>query len=160
MEKQSVRVAGDKLTIPAYYERAKKAPDGFKGAIPYVFTTENASCLVLLSHVKDDGSLVLDRNQMIQALHDELLGDNQGIIEVEVGELENRPYLYAIVKTLEEDDGMPLGVRYAMTMDIAKKKGSTRIIGYFNEEGFTGMRDSLVFAMVPTLSPCCRILHI
>lgn len=147
MDTKVVKVFGYRIKIPAYFSRMKKPPAEVKGLNAHVAQTENASCLLLFEY---DGALpdaALEKESLIQTIHDDVLGDNQGLVEAEVGEIDGRPWLYSILKTSTSDSGVPMGVEYALTMLITWKKGAIRIRGYFDEQGTTGMRDSIVLAM-------------
>lgn len=147
METKTVKVAGYKVSIPACFERMKKAPAEVRGLNAHVAQTEDASCLLLFDYDKSLPDVHVEKEALIRTIHDDVLGDNQGLIAAEVGEVDRMAYLYSIMKTLLEDDGAPMGVEYALTMLIAWKKGAVRIRGFFDEQGTTGMRDSMVFAM-------------
>ena len=68
------------------------------------------------------------------------LADNQGIIEV----VTENDYVYSIVKNLRE----PSGVQYILTYQKFCKNSIVEIQGFFEEAGTTGIRESMVYAML------------
>lgn len=84
-----------------------------------------------------------DTQQIIDGIH-ECLADNQGLIEVKNGKTKRGyNYIYSIVKTLADEDGIPLGVRYFLRMTLNIDSEYIEINGYFEEQGMTGIRESM-----------------
>ena len=147
MKTKTTKVAGYRMSIPAYFDHMKKGPEEFKGLNAHVAQTENASCLLLFDYEKSLPAAHVEIEAFIRTIHDNILRGNQGLVAAEVGETNGRDYRYSILKTLLEDNGASIGVEYNLTMLIAWKNGVVRIRGTFKEQGATGMRDSAVLAM-------------
>ena len=80
---------------------------------------------------------------IIDGIH-ECLAENQGVIEVKNGTTKRGyNYIYSIVKTLADEDGIPLGVRYFLRMTLNVDDEYIEINGFFEEQGMTGLRESM-----------------
>ena len=146
MKKNMAKVAGDKICIPSYFERMRKAPGELRGFNPHEAQTENARCILIFDRIENTDAFDYDQQSLVDEMHAEHLMDNQGLVAAERGSVGGRQYLYTIVKTLDTDD-ITAGVQYDLTLLLDWKDGATRIQGTFVETGVTGMRDSMVLAM-------------
>jgi hypothetical protein len=87
-----------------------------------------------------------DLKGLIDGIHG-ALGESQGLIEVGTGKTaKGKDYIYSIIKTLlpPEKGG---GVTYTLCLDADYPEFCFRMMGYFNENGITGMRDSMVLEL-------------
>lgn len=72
------------------------------------------------------------------------LADDQGLVEVKSGQCcGGGEYIYSIVKTAVT----PSGVQYCLVLHLRDASGVVEIVGFFDEAGDTGIRDTEVFAM-------------
>ena len=95
---------------------------------------DDAIALELLKYLHDDQGI-------IDCLHN-IIGDEQGIIEVKSGDTASGiPFVYTVVKTLKK----PSGVQYTLTLQLDFGTYVLNLQGQFGEEGFTGMRDAAVW---------------
>lgn len=91
---------------------------------------------------------------VIDGIH-ESLADNQGLIEAKSGKTKRGyDYIYSIVKSLREEDGFPLGVVYFLRMDIGFEGKVIEIYANFEEQGTTGMRESMAACMAQRAGIC------
>ena len=95
-----------------------------------------------------DSSLDAQCQMIIDQLHDSL-GENQGIIEVRSGKTASgKPFVFDILKMSSvSKEGFPMGMSYILNINVKMDKSIQFINGSFSEEGMTGMRDSVCFAM-------------
>lgn len=136
MNTQNLTIEGTAVALPAYYQRVDSMPDDPENSVPYMAQTEHALCFVLVYPVSREQALPRDKDMLISGIR-EYLSDKQGIIQVETGE----DYVYSIVKTLHQ----PSGVQYTLTYQKFSPQGILAMHGFFEENGATGMRDSVVF---------------
>lgn len=85
-------------------------------------------CVVLAHHIEEDQRMPCDQEVVINAVHG-FLQENQGLVEVEAGTVDGKPYVYSIVKNLLMDGDVCQGVLYILSMDIAADDGATRFQG-------------------------------
>jgi len=145
--------SGAKLALPKEYKQMKQklpAEAGVpKEALVYDAAAEGFSALVVCFPVSDEESMPFDNNQgIIDDLH-ESMDDGWGLIEVNSGKCKaGGQYVYSIRKYAKpSEDGFPAGNGYALNINLQIKDVIQFIQASFEEEGMTGMRDSLVFAM-------------
>lgn len=144
---QDITIAENTIEIPAYYQQVDSMPEDPKDSIPLMVQTDSAMCFAIVHPIGPDERMPYDQLAVINGIRD-ALADNQGIIEVEADASSNRPYIYSIVKDLKNEDGMPMGVQYILTMDIGTSDGAFLVQGFFDEIGTTGMRDTLIGSML------------
>lgn len=132
------------LVMPSWFGRMESLPEDPENSVVYGYGTGNADCFAIVYPLPAEQSMTLDgKERMINGIR-QCLQDNQGLIEVEEGKTAlGQPYLYTIVKTLKNP-----GVQYVMTMHLAYPETTIHVQGVFNEEGTTGMRDAVVYAML------------
>ena len=79
---------------------------------------------------------------LINGIHGSLAAD-QGLVEVKNGKGSCGAYIYSIVKTAKE----PAGVQYCLVLHLCDDDGAVEIVGFFEEVGSTGGRETAVFEM-------------
>jgi hypothetical protein len=141
------------LTLPPQYQRIKqKLPEDIgvpKNAIGYEMSTEAASCLLISCPATEKASMPFDNpQQVIDELH-EVMGENEGLIEVVNGTTSSgKPYIYNIIKhRIVVDDDVSHGVEYTLNINVHTDNSIQFINGSFSEEGTTGVRDSFGMAL-------------
>ena len=139
MEKQEIYVNGELLCIPSYYQKVDSMPGDPENSVPYEVQTHNAGCIAFISTVDISKALPRKWEDLIGGIR-HFLADNQGIIEV----VTENDYVYSIVKNLRE----PSGVQYILTYQKFCKNSIVEIQGFFEEAGTTGIRESMVYAML------------
>ena len=139
MEKQEIYVNGELLCIPSYYQKVDSMPGDPENSAPYEVQTHNAGCIAFISTVDISKALPRKWEDLIGGIR-HFLADNQGIIEV----VTENDYVYSIVKNLRE----PSGVQYILTYQKFCKNSIVEIQGFFEEAGTTGIRESMVYAML------------
>ena len=118
-----------------------------EGSIPLMAQSDNAVCLVVLQPSPPEEAMPFDNPQIvIDGIH-ECMNEEQGLIEVEAGGEAGSRYIYSIVKTLKNPD-MPEGVQYTLTLDKECAGDIVHVQGSFDEQGTTGLRDTVVFQML------------
>ena len=143
MSENTFEIEGFRFNVPEYYQRVPSEPEDPAGSIPLVVQTGQAYCVVLAHHIGEDQRMPYDQGTVIDAVHG-FLQENQGLVEVEAGMLDGKPYVYTIVKNLLMEGDMCQGALYILSMDIAADDGATHFQGQFEEIGTTGMRDALI----------------
>ena len=143
----------EQIETPDHYKQLKqKSLKGMhlpKDAKAYGMRTKNASFIFVSFAVSEQESMPFDNDQMIiDQLHDSL-GENQGIIEVRSGKTASgKPFVFDILKMSSvSKEGFPMGMSYILNINAKMDKSIQFINGSFSEEGMTGMRDSVCFAM-------------
>lgn len=122
-------------------------PEDPKGSISLMAQSDNAICLVALQTLSPEDAMPFDNPQsVIDGIH-ECLGEEQGLIEVEAGGEGGSRYIYSIVKTLKNPN-TPEGVQYTLTLDKECEASMVHAQGFFDEQGTTGLRDTMVFQML------------
>lgn len=96
----------------------------------------------------DEQTLPFDEEELVQVAREQLDG-HSGLVEAVNGETKGgNSYSYYIVKRQEVDEeGFPQGVSYRLNSCISQKKSYLCVDGVFWENGMSGMRDAMVFAM-------------
>ena len=120
-----------------------------KEAVGYGMRTESASCLLIMYPVSEDISMPFDNPQWVIDEQHRIMGENEGLIEVRNGTTsKGHPYVYDIIKhRINPEDEIPSGVEYTLNINVRMENTIQFINGSFAEEGTTGMRDSVCFAM-------------
>lgn len=106
-------------------------------------TTPYAMAFCQVWPIRPENAMDLDRDGLIQGIHNSL-APNQALIEVDCGATENgNEYIYSIVKTMLE----PNGVQYVVLLHYwASSAEVLNFQGFFEERGTTGIRDATVFS--------------
>lgn len=146
MDKKRIEVEGNAFCVPDYYQQVDSTPEDPANSVALMVQTEQSLCFVLAHHISQQEAMPYDQARVIGAVHG-LLQENQGLIEVESGMLNGMPYVYSIVKNLNMNGEICLGVQYILAMDIADGNGATHFQGQFDEVGTTGLRDSLGYEL-------------
>lgn len=136
---KDVRVGRAFVAIPNYYTQVDSMPEDPEGSTPFMMHTDNSVCFVLLSPLNETQEMPHDKETIISGIR-EYMEENQGLIEVDATD----DYAYTIVKTLKE----PSGVQYILTFHKFLADGNVCIQGYFDEQGMTGIRDSMVYSVL------------
>lgn len=139
MEKQKITVNGESIFIPKYYQKVDSMPGDPENSVPYEVQTPNAGCIAFVSAVGFERSLPREIDELTDGIR-HFLDDNQGLIKV----VSENDYVYSIVKNLKE----PHGVQYILTYQRFCKDFILNIQAFFEEAGTTGIRESMVWAML------------
>ena len=139
MEKQEIYVNGETLCIPGYYQKVDSMPGDPENSVPYEVQTPNAGCIAFISAVDVSKALPRKQEELIGGIR-HFLADNQGIIEV----VTEKDYVYSIVKNLRK----PSGVQYILTYQKFCGNLIVEIQAFFEENGTTGIRESMVYAVL------------
>lgn len=139
MEKQNITVNGESVLIPDYYQKVDSMPGDPENSVPYEVQTPNAGCIAFVSAVGFERSLPRDIDELTGGIR-HFLADNQGLIKV----VSENDYVYSIVKNLKD----PHGVQYILTYQKFYKDFILNIQAFFEEAGTTGIRESMVWAML------------
>lgn len=139
MEKQTIKINGGSVTFPSYYHKVDSMPGDPENSVPYEVQTPNAGCIVFISAEDYSRSLPREQDELIDGIR-QFLSDNQGLIKV----VAEKDYVYSIVKNLKE----PHGVQYILTYQKFYNDFLINIQGFFEEAGMTGIRESMVYAIL------------
>ena len=82
MEKKLIRVNGNDVFVPSYYQQVDSMPDDPAGSIPLMVQTDNTTCFIMVFPVDYSKSLPREKEDLIRGIR-EYLADNQGLIQVE-----------------------------------------------------------------------------
>lgn len=167
MSTTTITIAGIPCALPDYFQPIDPAPGDPEGFVVLGARSEMATCVTLLYEVARGEVMPRDERVIVDALH-EVLEDTQGLVEVGCGELGRFGYVYTIVKSLREEGGLPMGVSYILSAELfgpGERGGVGERVahaqGLFEEDGVTGVRDSVVFGLrgtdaVPADEPWAR----
>ena len=106
VDAQKVTINGRTIAIPDYYQQLEPKTDEMKGALPYMFQTDHATCPALISAVDALQSLLRTQDALIAGIRRHL-GEKQSLIQAEAHE----GSVLSIVKTMME----PSSVQYLLT---------------------------------------------
>lgn len=147
MNTKQISIAQSMISVPGYFQQVDSMPEDPEGSIPLMAQSDNAVCLVVLQPLSPEDAMPFDNPQIvIDGIH-ECMNEDQGLIEVEAGGEAGSRYIYSIVKTLKNPD-IPEGVQYTLTLDKECEGGMVHAEGFFDEQGTTGLRDTVVFQML------------
>ena len=105
MSEKTYEVEGFRFDVPEYYQRVPSEPGGLEGSISLVAQTGQAYCVVLAHHIDEGQRMPCDKRTVVDAVHG-FLQENQGLIEVETGARDGRPYVYTRFRCI------PLSLRW------------------------------------------------
>lgn len=133
------------MKIPDRFEQVDSMPDDPPYSRAFCYGSSGAGCFALVYPVTVNRAMPYANPRfVIDGIH-QALGDDQGLIEVENGVTAcGRRYLYSIVKTLKK----PGGVQYCLRMNIEYPECAMEVMGFFDETGTTGVRDSMVYVLL------------
>lgn len=143
MDAMWIGFAGGRLLVPAAYQQVESMPEDPVGSVPLMADKGSSTAFVLLYLIPVEHAMHFDNPRaVIDGIH-EVLGDDQGLVEVTAGETPSgNPYLLSIVKT---KTGQP-GVQYGLTMDVGVGGAAVHVQGFFDEKEVTGIRAAAVFS--------------
>ena len=139
MKLQQVKIGEMDISIPAYYGEMKAQPDDPENAKVFAVCSEHTMCFIRIYTIEEGAAMPLNQDAVIQGIHD-CLAENQGLIQVECG----KNYIYSIVKTHRGEMG---GVQYTLTLDMKSDGCILHVQGFFDEDGMTGIRDTMVLEL-------------
>ncbi|HCW23292.1 MAG TPA: hypothetical protein DGX96_06480 [Lachnospiraceae bacterium] len=77
------------VQIPSYYQRIASSPDDPKASAAFAARSKEALCLFLIYPCPKEEELPYDHpEELISSIH-EILGDNQGLVEVNAGKTDH-----------------------------------------------------------------------
>lgn len=131
------------VTMPNWFQQVEAQPGPFENCDAYIARSQEAFCMCFCSEVPEFEAMPYDKGLVIDAVHS-FLEERQGLVEVEAGRTASGAhFVYTIVKSALQ----PAGVQYIVSANIDHGETCAQIQAYFEEEGTTGMRDLMVFAM-------------
>ncbi len=136
----------ERMSLPEEYRILDDAPDDPYGCVTYGKNTPQALCMVQAYPIEPAEALEPNSlPHLIAGIH-QSLADNQALIEVDNGSSRTggRPYIYSIVKTNLEAEG----VQYSLMLQMHYDDKILNIQGYFTETGVVGIRDTTVYSML------------
>ena len=161
-----VRFSGLKtqLLIPDEYEvitdkELKKAICEMFGIKKFEtsYIGQTANSLNVVTFFKQDKNQAMDFDDLdglVAGIH-ESLAENQGLVEAKNGKTKRGyDYIYSIVKSVGSGEEMPFGVRYFIRLDIRLNGKIIEIYGNFEEQGTTGIRESMAACMASNAGIC------
>ena len=139
---QTMYLDHNHFSIPKDYFKAKALPDDPPNSVVYEKDTQVSTCILMFFFIEKSQAMPFNDDQsIIDCLHN-IIGDEQGIIEVKSGDTARGiPFVYTVVKTLKK----PSGVQYTLTLQLDFGTYVLNLQGQFGEEGFTGMRDAAIW---------------
>lgn len=139
---QTMYLDHNHFSIPKDYFKAKALPGDPPNSVVYEKDTQVSTCILMFFFIEKSQAMPFNDDQgIIDCLHN-IIGDEQGIIEVKSGDTASGiPFVYTVVKTLKK----PSGVQYTLTLQLDFGTYVLNLQGQFGEEGFTGMRDAAVW---------------
>lgn len=143
----NIAIADFTVNIPDDYIQMNPLPGDPVGSMSFSKQTNNSACLAMYSAIPSDKAMPFNsRDQVIAGIRGSLAQD-QGIIEVETGITNSgKKYIYSIVKTVNRGS---IGVQYSLMMHIGYYADHVfQVEGFFDETGYTGGRDTAVFAIL------------
>lgn len=142
------------VVLPSKYEKIqKKLPSDMglpKDAVAYGMANENTNALLICFQVSEESSMDFDDPEgIINSLHEDM-DEHAGIIEVKSGVTKNGgKYIYHIMKhATSPENELPIGNTYTINLNIQIGNTIQFVNGSFEECGTTGLRDSMVFAIL------------
>ena len=145
---QTCKIEGVSIPVflPDVYALVKSLPEDPAKSVSYMTETNASRTLLTIYPQSKNTAMPFDNPQLvIDDIHNSL-ADDQGLIEVNSGKTASgRNYIYSIVKTIMKQDGISQGVQYFLMMDLAYNEKIITVKGFFDEEGETGIRDTMVF---------------
>ena len=89
------------VQIPSYYQRIASSPDDPKASAAFAARSKEALCLFLIYPCPKEEELPYDHpEELISSIH-EILGDNQGLVEVNAGKTDHEvPYITETSKVM------------------------------------------------------------
>lgn len=154
-----------KLLIPDEYEQitdkkmisALQEMYALKQKIETAYVSQTSNSLNVVSFFYPEKGHEMefgDVDGLIDGIH-QSLADNQGLIESKSGKTKRGyDYIYSIVKSVGNGEEMPFGVRYFLRMDIGFDGKIIEIYGNFEEQGTTGMRESMAASFASNVGLC------
>lgn len=155
-----LRFKGNKVLvlIPDGYEAvedkkviaALKDIYGLKQRIEDVHTLSAGNSVDIVTFFYPEKNHAMDFNNLqgvIDGIH-ECLADHQGLIEAKSGKTKRGyDYIYSIVKSVGHGEELPTGIQYFLRMNIGIEDKIIEIYGSFEEQGTTGLRESIASCM-------------
>ncbi len=143
----NIAIADFTMNVPDDYVQMNPLPGDPVGSISFSKQTNNAACLAMYAAIPSEQALPFNsREEVIMGIRNSLAQD-QGIIEVTTGITQaGKKYIYSIVKTVNRGS---IGVQYSLMMHIGYFASHVfQVEGFFDETGYTGGRDTAVFAIL------------
>lgn len=141
---RTAQVGTVELVVPDEYDPIEPMPFDSPESSSFRRELPGAICYVQARPVAVDEALPHDVDAIARDVH-EHLDDDQGLIEVEVGQTEaGRPFAYRIVRTNLE----PSNILYALRLDLTCAEEVVSLRANFNTQGSSSYRDSLVLSRI------------
>lgn len=130
------------LKLPRTFQKVNSLPEDPPGAVSYAHQDAGTLAIITMFPKPLGAAMPVDKPEEVVAGIHQALGDDQGLIEVACGACASgAPFIYSIVKS-----AFDMCAHYTLTMDVLRRKEAIGVQGFFDEQGTTGVRDSLVYA--------------
>lgn len=147
------RLPKGRAVLPPGYAPLAEPPfdiHGSQDAAGFLAETGEAICAIVLTPTPLEQAMPYNDPQRVIDFCKDSLGENQGIVEVDTGRTNGGyRYLYSIVKTRLEEEGSPIPiVTYTLNMDVDYRDFTLNLLGMFQGDGTTGVRESIAHELV------------
>lgn len=124
------------------YQSVDRLPEDPEGSLLFGSATSNTIAICQVWEIDESKAMDLDSQALVNGIHNSL-DPNQALIEVGCDKsLSGHDYIYSIVKTLKE----PNGVQYFVLCHYWSDDSVLNFQGFFDEVGTTGTRDSMIYS--------------
>lgn len=158
---RKVKVLDRSIVIPSYYELLDESPFGFhdvdEGNCPLAYgaRSANALCAIEIAATPLEAAMPYDDVQYVLDFCREDLGEKQGVVEIDTGRTKGGyRYIYSIVKSdvNESEDASFVVVVYTLNLNIDFRDFTLSLVGCFQEDGMSGIRDNTVLMLMADMS--------
>ena len=143
----NIAISDFTINIPDDYVQMNPLPGDPVGSMSFSKQTSGAACLAMYNAIPSEQAMPFNsKDQVIAGIRGSLAAD-QGIVEIESGITNSgKKYIYSIVKTVNRGN---IGVQYSLMMHVGYFADHVfQAEGFFDETGYTGGRDTAVFAIL------------
>jgi len=131
--------------LPKHFQKLKNTEGDAPGVSFYGFEDAQHRAFIKIEPTFDDACMPLDNKMVIDGFHNGK-DETSGLIKVQSGKTgKGIDYAFFIIKSREQKDGHP-SVLYYSSFDFVNGDNSYEFQMYFEENGITGVRDSMIFA--------------
>lgn len=136
------------LNLPNGYQLLQRLPEDPEEMLTYGKQTSGSLNFVKVIPISERDLMPYDHlEEIVNGIH-QSLGDNQGLIDVDaVGtNSKNALMIYSIIKTVNQPDAP--GATYTLRLHLCRKNDFREVLGFFQEMGMTGYRDTAVYSFL------------
>lgn len=123
--------------------------------LAYGARSANALCAIEIAATPLEAAMPYDDVQYVLDFCREDLGEKQGVVEIDTGRTKGgHRYIYSIVKSdvNESEDASFVVVVYTLNLNIDFRDFTLSLVGCFQEDGMSGIRDNTVLMLVADMS--------